>query len=1801
MASTAAGIPGTMDLTGDVSRSRNRLATVALLLVAALLSALAFGPGIASAKDKKRILLYTGTTGYRHSDAINNGRAPVTTALQAAGYTVDWEDCDNNGGGANNCDNANKNPRIFSDDNLAKYDAIFLFNASSAHAGGGRPGPLWTDAQKAAIIRFIQAGGGIAANHNATDMSAGAVTWDWWDGNDNSVVGTTMKGHAATDQNNKAEVQVQDHHHLSTKDLDAPGDVYLFGDEHYNYNRSTRGTHHVLMNLDERKYNPGSNRMGQDHPISWCKLYDGDLVNDGTATPKPYNDGRAWVTGMGHFGSDYTANGGNNNLIKHIVGGVRWVAGEGKKSDCSGTVWTSFKRTILVNDVNGPIGLDVAPDGKVYWTEIGPNPGYESEGYIKMYDPQGGPNNKTTVATIPTRADHGNSEDGVLGMSLQPGFDLNDPAKRDVYVYYSPRPGTGDNWPTSGASIAVGYNQISRFTLTADGTAVVPNSERVILRVPKAKISGSPSGFPGGPTDSGPGHVGGAGLVFDSAGNLYLGVGDDVSPNAPGHGGLTPMDYRASERWDARKTSANSADLRGKVLRITPMQSIPAGATPGVGTTYTIPAGNMFAPGTPKTRPEIYAMGFRQPFTVHADPKNAGTVVVGEYCHDTSSNVANRAPAGTCEWDLIDKPQFQGWPFCMGDNSPANTSWRWDYQNNKTTGEQYDCSLAKLPTDINWAPAGQTAAKPTFDGLDELPGPAAQGTIWRKYPGASGGQSTADFGDLSAGGMSPITGPIYRYDAKKAKPGAFPPYYDGAWFIANRGDNGGFWKEVRLTSDTNKMLRVDNWVPTSQFGAPNNSYVIPTRFGPDGALYMARWTNGCCRSSLNASTQTELVKIEFAVQDQCLEDTLPPVVNPKIAGREHPLQPGKYVDGATLSLLAGDQGCAGVKSIEYRMGAGGAWKAYDAPLVFDKGGTYDVDYRATDNFDNTSAVKRISFEVVELNDKVAPGVSATLSGAQNEKGHFLGTASLQLKAVDQLSPIASIEYRINQEETWTKVAFNDENLTQQISREISGTGYKYVEFRATDVSGNTSEVSTVDFAVQSGCLYKRSDEFDGNTIDARWLRHQRNGGTPDTGPMAPYVSGGQLHMVTNNQEIDGNNATTQVGPINFLGQDLPQLGNNWEVETQFTVKFTGGWQHAGLIVWIGDNNFFRSTITHSLTSGEVYVEQSKDNPSSTEGARSQAGSNITILSSKQPVTIRMRYQRIDGSNTVKAQYRVMAPASVAMADWRDFGGASNFLDLNPSSGPRRDAAGSRVGIIAAGNFPGTTGNHPYNGVPATVDVDYFRVTPDELVSCPEADVTPPATTASLDPAEPGEDGTYDEAVTVKLSATDDEEETATGVKQIEWSVDGGSWQTEQNADDDSPFEAEFEVSEPGDHTIRYRARDNGGNLEVAKVIPVRIAKPDLSGVRDIYADGTSWVPDALTIPTGDKITWHFDPPASHQPHDVWLRPPGASNEIGGGMFQVTKAPVMPGGDPVSYEFRKSGKWQFICMLHSTRDAVSGEWNGMTGTIDVEGDDLPDPGEKPDPKPDPDPDPKPDPDPDPKPDPKPVPAKVLPLAKTSAGAFAKYGLEVKTQCQTGQRGAVSIELSANEAKKIGLKKATTLAKKSILCGPKNSAAVTLKPSAKLAKALSKARGAVTATVKVTMGSGKQATTNSRKLVLRPVKSQVGKLPRTTLATFLKKGVKVPAQCEAGKRSTVKLTVSAAVARKLGLGKNTTLASKSIACGRGDKGTATLKPSAKVKRALAKVRGAVQATVQITTGSGKQASKHSRKLVLAAGGR
>ncbi len=120
-------------------------------------------------------------------------------------------------------------------------------------------------------------------------------------------------------------------------------------------------------------------------------------------------------------------------------------------------------------------------------------------------------------------------------------------------------------------------------------------------------------------------HAGGD-IDFDAAGNLYLTTGDDTNPFESNSYTLIDERTNRNPQFDAQRSSGNTNDLRGKVLRIKPQAN----------GTYTIPSGNLFAPGTANTRPEIYAMGLRNPFRMSVD-KATGIVYLGDYGPDAGA------------------------------------------------------------------------------------------------------------------------------------------------------------------------------------------------------------------------------------------------------------------------------------------------------------------------------------------------------------------------------------------------------------------------------------------------------------------------------------------------------------------------------------------------------------------------------------------------------------------------------------------------------------------------------------------------------------------------------------------------------------------------------------------------------------------------------------------------------------------------------------------------------------------------------------------------------------------------------------------------------------------------------------------------------------------------------------------------------------------------------------------------------------------------------------------------------------
>ena len=234
-----------------------------------------------------------------------------------------------------------------------------------------------------------------------------------------------------------------------------------------------------------------------------------------------------------------------------------------------------------------------------------------------------------------------------MGLAIDADFERN----HWLYVYYSPvldtpldDPATpavneGDaplvGTPADFAPFG-GHMQLSRFKFEND--ALVLSSEQKILQVPVDRGICC--------------HVGGK-IDFDAEGNLFLSTGDDTNPFASD--GYSPIDERPEQHpaFDAQRSSANTNDLRGKLLRIRVQED----------GSYAIPEGNLFPPGTPRTRPEIYAMGLRNPFRFSVD-RRSNVVYLADYSPDAIDPNPERGPAGQGKWTIIRKPGNYGWPYC---------------------------------------------------------------------------------------------------------------------------------------------------------------------------------------------------------------------------------------------------------------------------------------------------------------------------------------------------------------------------------------------------------------------------------------------------------------------------------------------------------------------------------------------------------------------------------------------------------------------------------------------------------------------------------------------------------------------------------------------------------------------------------------------------------------------------------------------------------------------------------------------------------------------------------------------------------------------------------------------------------------------------------------------------------------------------------------------------------------------------------------------------------------------------------
>ena len=320
-------------------------------------------------------------------------------------------------------------------------------------------------------------------------------------------------------------------------------------------------------------------------------------------------------------------------------------------------------------------------------------------------------------------------------------------------------------------------------------------------------------------------------LVADATG--LTGTGTPTATTATTQQG----DWFSAPFNDARRGSLNTNDLRGKVLRV----KVNADGS------YSIPPGNMFPESEDaegKTRPEIYAMGFRNPFRIQVD--SDGVAYVTDYSPDANAPGAFRGPAGTGRVEIVRKPSNYGWPVCYKPDLPM---YKWDFNTQTTLGETFECGN----------PAHGPANESRWNTGRAVTPPITAPDIWYSFRDDLWGTPCLDgynrtpvqacpriFPELGQGGVGPHGATKYEFDPDNPTETKFPPYYDGAVFFAEWTRD--YLKEIRLDSEGN-VLKINDLL---NCGAALVTTAFPfecdnpmdQQFGADGHYYMLTYGDG---------------------------------------------------------------------------------------------------------------------------------------------------------------------------------------------------------------------------------------------------------------------------------------------------------------------------------------------------------------------------------------------------------------------------------------------------------------------------------------------------------------------------------------------------------------------------------------------------------------------------------------------------------------------------------------------------------------------------------------------------------------------------------------------------------------------------------------------------------------------------------------------------------------------------------------------------------------------------------------------
>ena len=251
----------------------SRRLSIGLFTVA--LAALLMTP--ASAKDRPRVLVYSGSTGYRH-ESIPAAVTSIKALGEKAGYVID----------------SSEDPEVFTAENLAKYRALVLVSNSTDPK---KPESEWfTGAKRDALQGFLKSGKGVIGVHAAADSH---YNWGWY----GQMIGGYFDRHPKGTP--KGTVTVVDARHPATAKLPKT----LERNDEWYYYKDFDPTVRVLVTIDPKSIGDSGEADVNPNPLVWCHDFGG---------------GRVFYSALGHSNESWS----EPYMIKLMTGALAYAVGK---------------------------------------------------------------------------------------------------------------------------------------------------------------------------------------------------------------------------------------------------------------------------------------------------------------------------------------------------------------------------------------------------------------------------------------------------------------------------------------------------------------------------------------------------------------------------------------------------------------------------------------------------------------------------------------------------------------------------------------------------------------------------------------------------------------------------------------------------------------------------------------------------------------------------------------------------------------------------------------------------------------------------------------------------------------------------------------------------------------------------------------------------------------------------------------------------------------------------------------------------------------------------------------------------------------------------------------------------------------------------------------------------------------------------------------------------------------------------------------------------------------------------------